>query len=719
MIAGVVCFSFMVSSIQPVESAPAKKLSIGTVAKETTKVLTEGVSHSTYQINSNSGKQFINKMDVSPAVSNIGFEVGMAKDKILGLETVSSISKRNDFTEGVILAGTNGDYFDSSGSPTDLTVHNGEIWTTNTTIASSRVIFGVTKEGKALIGSPDIYVGMKVNGGSIYNITGINKKRNSDQLIMYTPNYYSSTKTNSSGTEVVLTDMNGVLNGNGKVTFKVKEVLAGKGNTKLNEGEYVLSGHGYSSEYLKKNVKPGDSVEVTLHYFEEEWAGIEESIGGRYQLVKKGVTQSLNVKGAAPRTAIGIKEDGSVFMVVLDGRDKYHSVGMTLNEMAKVMKDFGAVDAMTFDGGGSSTMVVKNPDTMQLGVVNKPSDGKERSIANALFIVNKAPMGPLSKLIPSTKEVTLFSGQTYKNLGIDIKGYDAAGYPVPLDAPITWTSDKGVFNEDGSFTVNGTGKGKITATSGSISTDITINFSNKLDKITLENDVIALPANMSTPIKVKGYLNGKSIVEDPKAFTYQVSPTTLGSVKDGVFTSGSKVGTGTLTVSYGTTKATAKLIIGTKNSVVIETFEGNISSWKATGAKYKTIAIAPERKIIQYGKQSLKLSYDFTGNTGTSGIYASPSTPMTLQGNPKKIGMWVYGEGNGYWVRSQLKDANQKEINLDFTRNMNWKGWKYIEATIPSGFKPPYKLTAPVRYMSVDTAKSKGNIYVDNIAVIY
>lgn len=68
-----------------------------------------------------------------------------------------------------------------------------------------------------------------------------------------------------------------------------------------------------------------------------------------------------------PRTVAGIKEDGSLLLAVFDGRTSA-SAGVTLREVAMLLRELGAVDAMNLDGGGSSTMVVRDR------LFNRPSD---------------------------------------------------------------------------------------------------------------------------------------------------------------------------------------------------------------------------------------------------------------------------------------------------------------------------------------------------------
>ncbi|MBK7099401.1 MAG: phosphodiester glycosidase family protein [Sphingobacteriales bacterium] len=87
-----------------------------------------------------------------------------------------------------------------------------------------------------------------------------------------------------------------------------------------------------------------------------------------------------------PRTCVGIKPNGKVIMIVVDGRNA-NSAGMSLFELAKIMAWLGCTSAINFDGGGSSTLWIK-----QKGVINYPSDnGKwdragHRKVANILYI---------------------------------------------------------------------------------------------------------------------------------------------------------------------------------------------------------------------------------------------------------------------------------------------------------------------------------------------
>ena len=98
------------------------------------------------------------------------------------------------------------------------------------------------------------------------------------------------------------------------------------------------------------------------------------------------------VKTTHPRTVVGFKEDGSTVLMVCDGRGKTsdYEVGMSYYQLGETMRLAGCVEAYNLDGGGSSTLIVRN-SYGEFDVINRPSDGSERSIGNAILFVMRDP----------------------------------------------------------------------------------------------------------------------------------------------------------------------------------------------------------------------------------------------------------------------------------------------------------------------------------------
>ena len=101
----------------------------------------------------------------------------------------------------------------------------------------------------------------------------------------------------------------------------------------------------------------------------------------------------VNSSGRDPRTAIGYTSDNIVWMLAVDGR--HGTTGMTYAEMASIFKGLGCEAAVNLDGGGSTEMLVRNPETGTIDICNWPSDptdgegGQERPRLNAWAVVKK------------------------------------------------------------------------------------------------------------------------------------------------------------------------------------------------------------------------------------------------------------------------------------------------------------------------------------------
>jgi MYXO-CTERM domain-containing protein len=121
----------------------------------------------------------------------------------------------------------------------------------------------------------------------------------------------------------------------------------------------------------------------------ESTAGVEpwarEVVSGHPTLLVAGNPRDNNgdtlCTARHPRTALGLSADKQkLFLAVVDGRAT-NRIGMTCDELGALLKGLGAADAVNLDGGGSSAMWVAGP-----GVVNFPSDGSQRVVANHLAI---------------------------------------------------------------------------------------------------------------------------------------------------------------------------------------------------------------------------------------------------------------------------------------------------------------------------------------------
>ena len=121
---------------------------------------------------------------------------------------------------------------------------------------------------------------------------------------------------------------------------------------------------------------------------------VQEAVGCNIMLVKDGkiaISSNSNYYASrASRTCVGITYDGHVILMVLDGRQEPFSCGGSNIEIAQIMLDAGCVVAANLDGGGSTTFAAKAEGSDEIALVNRPSDGYERSVSSSLMVVSTA-----------------------------------------------------------------------------------------------------------------------------------------------------------------------------------------------------------------------------------------------------------------------------------------------------------------------------------------
>ncbi|SDB21325.1 phosphodiester glycosidase family protein [Eubacterium oxidoreducens] len=114
--------------------------------------------------------------------------------------------------------------------------------------------------------------------------------------------------------------------------------------------------------------------------------GVTDTFWFDTALVEDGEIKSELISGEsnferAPYTAIGQINQNHYVFICVDGRGSNDSIGVTYTGMARLMQKYGCETAYELDGGGSTTMYF---DGM---VLNEPSDGRERSISDAICII--------------------------------------------------------------------------------------------------------------------------------------------------------------------------------------------------------------------------------------------------------------------------------------------------------------------------------------------
>lgn len=234
----------------------------------------------------------------------------------------------------------------------------------------------------------------------------------------------------------------------------------------------------------------------------------------------------------ASRTAIGIKADGTVVMLMVDGRQAPYSVGMTMAEVGAAMEALGCVQAVNLDGGGSSTFATQregeseNNTSAGLTLRCRPSDGYERKVSNTIMVLSNAKStGEFDHavLTPNNEVYTPGSTVQFVAAGVDAAGSSA---DVPEDAVWTVLSGDGRIDADGAYTatdgcgevivglqINGETVGK---------TAIQIQWPDKLD---FTNSSVSIDFGQTSDLTFKPTWQGREVRYKDGDFAWTLTPT--------------------------------------------------------------------------------------------------------------------------------------------------------------------------------------------------
>ena len=277
------------------------------------------------------------------------------------------------------IAGVNGDFYDIGGTGAPLGLgKDRELGLLHARQAGWNKAFYLDQNGRAAIG--ELPMTARVRGHADLTVTNLNSPFVTPGGIgVYTPRW-----GRTAGYRVTQGQRQ-----------QVREVVVHRGRVVKNRGRLslnrripgtVLIGRGPSAVQLRRQLPVGTPVKVGYSLTGRP----QMAISGNNFLVHQGIIRAIDDRTLHPRTAVGVDQDtGEVLLLVVDGRSS-RSRGATMVELADLMVDLGADEAINLDGGGSSTMVARNRQG-RVAVLNRPSEGSLRRVANAISIRYRAP----------------------------------------------------------------------------------------------------------------------------------------------------------------------------------------------------------------------------------------------------------------------------------------------------------------------------------------
>ncbi len=325
-------------------------------------------------------EQEIHILEIDPGAPGIRILPVLSHDLIYGFELLSEMAARKK-----AYAAINGGFFREFGLPSGMVVINGELFSKST---GQYPVF-ITMDGKAELREINSEVSVefhrsartgKTEGDSadgILPVDNVNFPAKGTQTVVYTPVY--GLKNRAQTKNITATVENGV----------VTRIADYTGEADIPDNGMLISFFDIQKYVgIELPIRVGDSVRL-VH--QPDLTGAVGAYECGSWLVRDGVPVVKNkdawvgvLTNRDPRTALGIKEDGTVILLVVDGRQPGYSAGFTGKELAEYLISCGAKDAAMLDGGASTEMLVEG------GLVSRPSyKGEERPLAGGILILQE------------------------------------------------------------------------------------------------------------------------------------------------------------------------------------------------------------------------------------------------------------------------------------------------------------------------------------------
>ena len=514
------------------------------------------------------------------------YPIVMKGDTVYGSTRISNMAAYAESLGKNVLAVVNTDFFfTENGIPMGIVIEDGVY--KSSPGGRNAVVFG--SDGSVeIIEAPNIWISLYNNGGGensenagmTVNMRNFNKTRtDGGGMCLYSEVFSTvSTRTTTPGWFVRFKIHEGTPSVSGTMTLEVTETLMSDGAVPIGEGFLVLTAadqSNTSAEFEKFSV--GDIVTLTTSCDDARIVNAQYATGGGDILISGGVPADAagwnpSLAPRAPRTAFGVRADGTIVSYIVDGRNSEHSVGLTLPELVDEMARQGCVYAVNFDGGGSTALSVRLPGKDRATVVSRPSDGSERGCATyILFVTDAVPGGAARRLSLANDGIIVLAEST---ASISFTATDGGYMPAEVPDDIT------VVPSDPAAAVNGTAY-----TAGSVAgTDRLSLYSpstgargeGEIYVITRPTSITAVRPGSNVPLTQVRLAPGETlefdviatyyrrpVVSQLHSFSFDVSGDVGEMTGTGVFTAGQELlQTGAITISAGGRSTEVKIEIG-------------------------------------------------------------------------------------------------------------------------------------------------------------
>ncbi|MBQ7378637.1 MAG: phosphodiester glycosidase family protein [Clostridia bacterium] len=392
----------------------------------------------------NSTSGLLNVIEIDPSNTNVSIKVLNCGDYTWSKNTMGNAAvKYNEATgNGTVIAAMNGDPwivyhtdYDGDGEAATgpavkhvsvsrgLMIKNGEIWATaqisdenylakkdnveRGTGASNQPIFGVKKDGTAVIGCPNIQIKIKnTTTSGQTNAAGINRLPAPNSTILYNQRCGTESFAFEDAYEIYV-KCNKTAFGIGQTVTGTVTHIFESGDTAerpaIDAQTVVISARGNAIKQQKGKYSVGDKISISCNVSTDkmylskaaDWNDVVEATGGFYTLIEKGVHKGQELTTNYPCTIVGVKEDGTIMLISTTTQADGSRAACQMKNMQELVDELGCYTAIMFDGGGSTQMVTLEGNQYVRRCSVSDGTNSVRSVISGLAVVyNNANLSP-------------------------------------------------------------------------------------------------------------------------------------------------------------------------------------------------------------------------------------------------------------------------------------------------------------------------------------
>ncbi|MBR1660626.1 MAG: phosphodiester glycosidase family protein, partial [Oscillospiraceae bacterium] len=311
-----------------------------------------------------------------------------SRDALCSVASMAAMAAELEEDTGLhVVAGINGGFYSTTDLvPVGIVIRDGSPRCSD----SGYEAIGFRADGSFIAGKPASMLSLWSGETLLNNAMTLNVTRG-PYLTVYTPDACVKTMAAGAGWNLFCS-FDRALPMKGDVALWVERIEAGTGAVEVAPDRVVLSFAGDiaqpAPEWLA-GIREGDALTLRLDCA-PGWENVESGLCLLFPLVKDGAVVPGLEQTAQPRSALGIRADGTLLLYAIDGRLPGHSVGAGLDAVARRLAELGCVYAGALDGGGSTLLSAVLPGMETLDQINRPSGGVQRSVVNYIFLATSA-----------------------------------------------------------------------------------------------------------------------------------------------------------------------------------------------------------------------------------------------------------------------------------------------------------------------------------------